>query len=157
MDTPSNGIRASDDSGFSRPRIVSRDGNYRVWSTVMEQALRERKLWGHITGTAVPPPLPRPVSMAIAAVAAAAGVDPVEAAPAVTPEMSNKEFHCCEDFVAAMAKANSVLLSALEDKDVMASMMMSPPKKSGTSWLLTMRVFQLDMQQTHEPTSETSE
>ena len=95
----------------------------------MEQALRERKLWGHITGTAVPPPLPRPVSMAIAAVAAAAGVDPVEAAPAVTPEMSNIEFRRCEDFAAAMVKANSVLLSALGNKDVMASMMMVTPKE----------------------------
>ena len=85
-----------------------KDVNYCVWSTVTEHLLRERKLWGHITGIDFPPPLPRAVTLAITAVGAAAGVDLVGAAPAVTQEVANKEFRRCEDYAAAVAKANSV-------------------------------------------------
>ena len=66
------GIRATgDDSGSSRPRMILKEKNYRVWANVMEQSLKERKLWGHIMGTAIRPPLPRTVIVAVAARAAA--------------------------------------------------------------------------------------
>ena len=29
------------------PRLVLKEGNYRRWSTVIEQMLREKKVWGH--------------------------------------------------------------------------------------------------------------
>ena len=67
MDSLSIGIRA-DDVGHSR--IILREGNYRVWSTVLEQTLREKKLWNHVMGTSVPPPAPRTCAPRIAAVAA---------------------------------------------------------------------------------------
>ena len=53
MDNISNGIRARDDLG--RSRIVLKENNYRVWTVILEQALRERKLWGHVMATAVRP------------------------------------------------------------------------------------------------------
>ena len=67
MDQLSVGIRA-DDVGCSR--IILREGNYRVWSTVLERTLREKKLWNHVMSTSVPPPAPRVCAPRIAAVAA---------------------------------------------------------------------------------------
>ena len=61
------GIRADD---VGRSRIILREGNYRVWSTVLEQTLREKKLWNHVMGTSVPPLAPRVRAPDIAAVAA---------------------------------------------------------------------------------------
>ena len=56
MDSLSIGIRADD---VGRSRIILREGTYRVWSTVLEQTLREKKLWNHVMGMSVPPPTPR--------------------------------------------------------------------------------------------------
>ena len=67
MDSLSIGIRADD---VVRNRIILREGNYRVWSTVLEQTLREKKLWNHVMGTSVPPPFPRVRAPGMAAVAA---------------------------------------------------------------------------------------
>ena len=39
MDQLSIGIRADD---VARGRFILREGNYRVWSTVLEQTLREK-------------------------------------------------------------------------------------------------------------------
>ena len=47
----------------------SEEGNYGVWSTVLEQTLREKKLWNHVMGTYVPPPAPRVRAPGIASVA----------------------------------------------------------------------------------------
>ena len=45
------GIRADgEDSGYTRSRIILKENNYRVWSTVVEQTLREKKLWLHVMG-----------------------------------------------------------------------------------------------------------
>ena len=124
----SNGIRAmGDDSGHGRPRIILKETNYRVWSTVMEQSLKERKLWGHIMGTAVRPPLPRVVSPAVAARAATPGVDAVAGATEVTQGMVDHDTKRFEDFDAAIARANSLLLGAIEPRDVMATLMMISP------------------------------
>ena len=67
MDVHTFGIRAENDLGR---RIVLRENNYRVWSTVLEQTLCEKKLWGHVMGTAVPPPPARVIAPGVAAVAA---------------------------------------------------------------------------------------
>ena len=48
MDSLTIGIRADD---VGRSRIILREGNYRVWSTILEQTLREKKLWNHVMGT----------------------------------------------------------------------------------------------------------
>ena len=93
------GIRATgDDSGTSRPRIILKETNYRVWATVMEQSLKERKLWGHIMGTAIRPPLPRTVIVAVPARAAAPGVDAVAGVTEVTQGMVNHDTKRFEDF-----------------------------------------------------------
>ena len=67
MDQLSIGIKADD---VGRSRIIFGEGNYRVWSTVLEQTLRKKKLWNHVMGTSVPPPTPRIRAPGIAAVAA---------------------------------------------------------------------------------------
>ena len=68
------GIRADgEDSGYARSRIILKENNYRVWSTVVEQTLREKKLWIHVMGIAVVPPAPRAVSPAIHEIVAADG------------------------------------------------------------------------------------
>ena len=44
--------------------IILKENNYKVWFTVLEQNLREKKLWGHVMGTAVrflPPRVRAPV------------------------------------------------------------------------------------------------
>ena len=66
MDSLSIGIKADD---VGRSRIILREGNYRVWSTILEQTLREKKLWHHVMGTFVPPPAPRVRTRGIAAIA----------------------------------------------------------------------------------------
>ena len=48
IDQLSIGIRADD---VGRSRIILREGNYRVWSKVLEQTLREKKMWNHVMGT----------------------------------------------------------------------------------------------------------
>ena len=67
MDSPSIGIRAND---VGRSRIILREGNYRVWSTVLEQTLRNFFLWNYVMDTSVPSPSPRVRAPGIAAVAA---------------------------------------------------------------------------------------
>ena len=122
------GIRAEgDDSGFFRSRIILKEGNYRVWSTVVEQNLREKKLFGHVMRTAVRPPLPRAMAPAVRAIAAAQGVLAVAGAAEVTQAIVDRETKLLEDFDASMARANSVILSTLEPKDVMATMMLPTP------------------------------
>ena len=66
MDSLSIGIRADD---VGRNRIILREGNYKVWSTVLEQTLREKNLWNHVMGTSVPPLAPHVCTPGIAAVA----------------------------------------------------------------------------------------
>lgn len=79
------GITASnDDSGNGRPRIILKESTYCVWSTVVEQVLREKKLWGHVMGTAVTPTTARVVAPAMPAVAATPRVDPVVGVAEVT-------------------------------------------------------------------------
>ena len=45
MDSLTIGIRAKE---LGRRGIVLREGNYRVWSIVLEQTLWEKKLWVHV-------------------------------------------------------------------------------------------------------------
>ena len=84
------GIRAEN-------RVILKDGNYRVWVTLLEQQFKSQKLWAHITNTAVRPPAPRVVT------------------PGEQVDSDNRKI---EDFNAASAKANFILLQHIEQKDV---------------------------------------
>ena len=122
------GIRAeADDSGYSRSRIILRENNYRVWSTVLEQTFKEKKLWLHVMGTAVVPPAPRTVSPAIHEVVATDGALIVAGAIEVTQAMVDRETKKSEDFEAAYARANIVLLNTLDPKDIMATLLLESP------------------------------
>ena len=114
----SNGIRASDDLG--RSRILLKENNYKVWLVILEQALRERKLWGHVMVTAVRPPEARAVVAAVAGAPAAAGHLAVMAVPGVTQGEHDASVKKLEDFDTARARANYGILTSLEQKDVMA-------------------------------------
>ena len=97
-----------------------KEGNYRVWSTVVEQQFRESKLWNHILGTAVPPPAPRVRAPGVAAVTAAPGVAVVVAIAEITQERVDADDKKLEDVAANIARANKILLTSIEQKDVMA-------------------------------------
>ena len=55
------GIRASGDDSYLKPRLVLKEGNYRYWSSLIEQLLREKKVWVHVMGTVQVPVCRRPV------------------------------------------------------------------------------------------------
>lgn len=61
---------ARDETSYGRLMIMLKKTNYRVWSIVVEQTLREHKLWQRVTGTAVRPPATCAVTLAIADVIA---------------------------------------------------------------------------------------
>ena len=95
--------------------------------TVMEQSLKERKLWGHIMGTAVWPPLPRTVTPAVVARTATPEVDAVAGASEVTQGMVDHDTKRFEDFDVAISRTTPLLLLTLEPRDVMATLMMLSP------------------------------
>ena len=85
-------------------------------------------MWGHVTSTALRPPLARIVTPTITVVANALGINAVANAAVITQEMVNLDTLRLEDFDAAVARTNYVLLQTLEAKDVMATMMLPTPK-----------------------------
>ena len=68
------------------------------------------KLWGHIMGTAIRLPLLRTVIVAVAARAAAPGVDVVAGVTEVTQGMVDHDTKRAEDFDAEIARAKSLHL-----------------------------------------------
>lgn len=132
-DTVTFGIRANGGEGdFQNPRLVLKDGNYRWWSTVLEQMLREKKAWGHVQGTVlVPGPIltlgagATPAIPAVPAVVAAIGVAAVPGVPAVAANASVTQAQvdasrvASEHFAVNEAKSNTMILLTLEQKDVM--------------------------------------
>ena len=123
MDTGvTSGIRAEE---LGRPRvIVLTEENYRVWSNVTEQLLRQNRIWGHVTRTAIHPEPARSVTAAVIAVPAVPGSDAVAGVPAITRAMVDHDLKLIDDYEAAAAKANSILLQSLQPKDIMAVMML---------------------------------
>ena len=119
MDSLTIGMRADD---VGRSRIILREGNYRVWSTVLEQTLREKKLWNHVMGTSVPPLAPRTRAPGIAPV----GADPILMIAAmagvaeITQEQVDSDEKKLEDYESSIARANSVILHHMEQKDIMS-------------------------------------
>ena len=119
MDSLSIGIRADD---VGRSRIILREGNYRVWSTVLEQTLREKKLWNHVMGTSIAPPNSRVRALGIAAV----GADPILMIAAmagvakITQEQVDADDKKLKDYEASIARANFVILYHMEKKDMMS-------------------------------------
>ena len=113
MDSLSIGIRADD---VRRNRIILREGNYRVWSTVLEQTLREKKMWHHVMGTSIPSLAPRVRASGIDAVAA----DPIFmiAAMAAVVEINQEQVDAddkkLEDYATSIARANSGILHHME-------------------------------------------
>ena len=65
------GIGATgDETGYDRSRMIMQsETTYRVWSTVVEQAFGERKLWSHFMGTAVRPSPVLAISIVVQVVA----------------------------------------------------------------------------------------
>ena len=108
---PTFGIRAEN-------RVILKDGNYRVWVTLLEQQFKSQKLWSHITNTAVQPQAARVVTTGVAVVAAGNGIAAVEAIAEITQEHVDSDNRKIEDFEAAIAKANYILLQHIEQKDV---------------------------------------
>ena len=103
-----NGIRAEENG---RPRVIMlTESNYRVWSTVTELTLREKKLWGHVTRTAILPGPIRVMTAAVIAVPAAPGSDAIAGVPAITRAMVEHDIKVNEDYDASSARANSVIL-----------------------------------------------
>ena len=98
-----------------------------MWSTVVEQILREKKLWGHVMGTTIPPPSLRVVALVVSAFAATLGVNSVVGAPEITQEMVDQDQKTVEDFDATAAQANVVLLHTMKPRDVMATTMLLTP------------------------------
>ena len=119
MDSLTIGIRAEE---LGRRGIVLREGNYRVSIIVLEQTLREKKLWVHVLGTAVPTP---PVRFRAPGIAAAAA-DPIlgKVAMAVVAEIIQEQVDAdqkkIENFEAASARANAVILSSMQQQDILA-------------------------------------
>ena len=127
------GIKVNGDlDGYQRPRLVLKDGCYRWWSTVMEQGLREKKVWGHVMATlAVPGPTlvlgagATPAVPAVATIPAAMGVAPVLAIHAVPANVGVTQAQvdafrvAFEQYLVNEAKANSMILLTMEQKDVM--------------------------------------
>ena len=106
MDSLSIGIRADD---VRRSRIILREANYRVWSTVLEQTLREKKLWNHVMGTWVPLRAPRIRAPGIAAVAAETilMIAAMAGVAEIPQEQVDSDDRKPEDYEASMARANS--------------------------------------------------
>lgn len=120
--TSSIGIRADE---FVRSRIVVlTEENYRVWSTVLEESFKEKRLWGHVTRTEIIPDPPRVIRAAVAAVPAAPGSDAVASVTAITKAMRDHDLKMIGDYESAAAKANSVLYQSLQQKDVVAVMLL---------------------------------
>ena len=84
-------------------------------------------MWGHMMGTAVRPPLPRIVTQAVAVWFATPGADVVIGVLEITQVMVDQYTKRFEDFGAAIARANSLLLQTLEPRDVMKTLMMLSP------------------------------
>ena len=61
-------IRYGGLENFMKPRLILRDGNYRWWSIMLRQMLRDKKVWGHVQGTVV-------VSAYILMLGAGCGID----------------------------------------------------------------------------------
>ena len=108
----------------------------------MEQGLREKKVWGHVMATvAVPGPIlvlgagATPAVPAVAAISAAMGVAPVPAIPAVPANVGVTQAQVdasrvtFEQYSVNEAKANSMILLTLEQKDVM--MILAFPSAAG--------------------------
>ena len=86
--------------------------------TLLEQQFKFQKLWAHITSTEVRPPEPRVVTPGVAAVATGNGIGAVAAIAEITEEPVDSDNRKIEDFEAAIAKANFILLQHIEQKDV---------------------------------------
>ena len=109
-----------DDVG--RNCIILREGDYRVWSTVLEQSLREKKLWNHVMGTSVQPPTPRVRALGIGAVAAnpILGVAAIVVVAEITQEQVDADDKKLEDYSALVARANAMILHHMDQNDMMS-------------------------------------
>ena len=119
MDSFSIGIRADD---VGRNRIILREGNFRVWSTVLEQTLREEKQWNHVMGTSLPPPAPRVRAPRIGAVAAdpILGIAAIVVVAEITQEQVDADDKKLEDYAALVARANAMIVHHMDKKDMMS-------------------------------------
>ena len=136
MTDSTDGIRADD--GY-RPRMILKDDNVNVWSTVIESVFREKKVWAHVQGTVLHPGPPLivgagfvpaipavpavPAVQAAMGVAAAAGIPEVPMVPpvpGVTQGQADARQAAIEKWEVNEAKANTILLQTLRPVDVIA-------------------------------------
>ena len=82
---------------------------------VLEESLKEKKLWAHVDGTAVYPTPSRIKASGIAAVAGVSGgVPAIAAIVEVTQEMVDADQKKIDRFWAAISMANLVILQSLD-------------------------------------------
>ena len=121
--TLTNGIRAESEAGRGRI-IMLTETNYRVWASMTEQSLKEKRLWGHVIRTALSPAPTRVVTAAVIGSPAVAGSDAINAIPAITRAMVDHDLKLIEDFNAAAARASYTLMQTLSPKDISAVMIL---------------------------------
>ena len=119
----SNGIRAESEAGRGRI-IMLTETNYKVWASMTEQSLKEKRLWGHVTRTALFPAPARVVTAAVIGSPAAAGSDAVIGISAITRAMVDHDVKLIDDFNAAAARASYTLMQTLSQKDISAMMIL---------------------------------
>lgn len=83
---------------------------------VVEQVLLEKKLWGHVMGIAIPPPMARVVALAVVVVGVAPGINVVAGCAEITQQVAEQDLKKIEDFDAGDARANYLHLQTLEPK-----------------------------------------
>lgn len=128
-DGVSIGIRAS--LGYQTPRFISKDGNLRNWSTVIEPMLSEKIVWGHVQGTvAVPGPIlllgagstPLVPVVPEIFIATCLAADPAFPAAAVNAGVTQTQFDSScvahDKYAVNEARSNSTILLILDPKDV---------------------------------------
>ena len=131
MDDSTIGIRA--DEGYARPRLVLKDETVNVWSTVIEQLFREKRIWGHVQGTTPHPGPPlilgagatagSPRIRAIPEAMGVVGVPEIVAVianPGVTQAQVDAQQILIEKWEANEAKATAILLQSLRQVDVIS-------------------------------------
>lgn len=101
-------------------RVILKDANYRVCETLLEQTLRYQKLSQHANRTTVLPPAARVVSPGVTTVAAGLGIAAVAAIADITQEHVDSDTRKIEDYEAAIAKANYIILYHIQRSHVMS-------------------------------------
>ena len=121
METISSiGIRAD---GAGRERVIMlTETNYRVWASLTEQSLKEKRLWGYVIHTILFLAPAHVKSAPVTGAPAVPGSDAINAIPAITRALVDHVVNLIEDFHAAAARASYTQMQTLSQKDISAMM-----------------------------------